>query len=131
MACEPIGMSAEAPVVVMRELDDNTFLGGAGVVAASIRALGAKCHYLSVVGKDDNADIAREQLDKFYVNFNLLEDPSRPTTFKIRYLVEKQKMFRVSRLKDHNLKKEIDEYNILNQEVIESQKNNLINEKKN
>jgi len=29
-----------------------------------------------------------------------------------------------------NLKKEIDEYNILNQEVIESQKNNLINEKK-
>ena len=29
-----------------------------------------------------------------------------------------------------NLKKEIDEYNILKQEVIESQKNNLINEKK-
>ena len=29
-----------------------------------------------------------------------------------------------------NLKKEINEYNILNQEVIESQKNNLINEKK-
>ena len=29
-----------------------------------------------------------------------------------------------------SLKKEIDEYNILNQEVIESQKNNLINEKK-
>ena len=29
-----------------------------------------------------------------------------------------------------NLKKEIDEYNILNQEVIENQKKNLINEKK-
>ena len=29
-----------------------------------------------------------------------------------------------------NLKKEIEEYNILNQQVIESQKNNLINEKK-
>ena len=108
VACEPIGMSAEAPVVVMRELDDNTFLGGAGIVAAHIKALGAKCHYLSVVGSDSNADIARASLQEFGVDFNLLEDPSRPTTFKIRYLVEKQKMFRVSRLKDHDLKREIE-----------------------
>ena len=30
-------------------------------------------------------------------------DPSRPTTFKKRYVVENQKLFRVSRLEEHNL----------------------------
>ena len=108
VACEPIGMSAEAPLVVMRELEDNTFLGGAGIVAAHVTALGAKCDYLSIVGTDHNSNIVREQLNNFGVNFDLLEDPSRPTTFKIRYLVEKQKMFRASRLKDHDLSEDIE-----------------------
>ena len=38
-ACEAIGMSAEAPVVVVRELDSRNFIGGAAVVAAHISAL--------------------------------------------------------------------------------------------
>ena len=109
VACEPIGMSAEAPLVVMRELEDNTFLGGAGIVAAHVTALGAKCDYISVVGNDHNSNIVRQQLNNFGVNFDLLEDPSRPTTFKIRYLVEKQKMFRASRLKDHDLSEDIED----------------------
>lgn len=108
VACEPIGMSAEAPLVVMRELEDNTFLGGAGIVAAHVTALGAKCDYLSIVGDDHNATIVRKELGNFSVNFDLLDDPSRPTTFKIRYLVEKQKMFRASRLKDHDLNEDIE-----------------------
>ena len=49
-ACEAIGMSAEAPVVVVRELDRRHFIGGAAVVAAHIRALGARCDLVSVVG---------------------------------------------------------------------------------
>ena len=108
IACEPIGMSAEAPVVVMRELDEDKFLGGAGIVAANVSALGAKCHYLSVVGTEENANIVRKFLNDFKIKSTLLEDPSRPTTFKIRYLVENQKMFRVSRLKEHNLNKAIE-----------------------
>jgi len=108
IACEPIGMSAEAPVVVMRELDEDKFLGGAGIVAANVSALGAKCYYLSVVGTDQNADIVRDFLNEFNIESSLLEDQSRPTTFKIRYLVENQKMFRVSRLKEHNLNKLIE-----------------------
>ena len=39
-ACEAIGMSAEAPVVVVRELEHKNFIGGAAVVAAHISALG-------------------------------------------------------------------------------------------
>ena len=40
VACEAIGMSAEAPVVVVRELERKNFIGGAVVVAAHQRAWG-------------------------------------------------------------------------------------------
>ena len=108
VACEGIGMSAEAPVVVMRELEEDSFLGGAGIVAAHARSLGSRCHYLSVTGSDEKSELAKRFLEEFDVPYTLLHDPSRPTTFKIRYLVEKQKMFRVSRLKEHNLSRAIE-----------------------
>ena len=50
-----------------------------------------------------------QELDRLNVEYTLIEDISRPTTFKIRYLVENQKMFRVSRLKEHGLPKQVEE----------------------
>jgi rfaE bifunctional protein kinase chain/domain len=109
VACDPLGMSAEAPVVVMRELDTREYAGGAAVVALHVSALGAKCRFISVVGKDSNANLVSQELDSLNVEYTLIEDNSRPTTFKIRYLVENQKMFRVSRLKEHSLPKPVEE----------------------
>ena len=60
VACDAMGMSAEAPVVVVRELDTREYAGGAAVVAMHVGALGAECRYLSVVGQDANADIIEE-----------------------------------------------------------------------
>ena len=37
----------------------------------------------------------------------MIEDTSRPTTFKKRYVVDNQKLFRVSNLEDHLLKKKL------------------------
>ena len=102
-ACEALGMSAEAPVVVVRELEHKNFLGGAAVVAAHIRALGAQCDFVSVVGADEIAEMVRQELASQGIGDGLSTDPSRPTTFKKRYLVQSQKLFRVSRLEEHNL----------------------------
>ena len=38
-ACEALGMSAEAPVVVVKELEHRNFIGGAALVAANVSAL--------------------------------------------------------------------------------------------
>ena len=103
--CEAIGMSAEAPVLVVRELQKKNYVGGASIVASHIKALGAKCYFLSVVGKDEEAKIIKEKLLKQNIECEFIEDLSRPTTFKKRYLVENQKLFRVSKLNDHLLKK--------------------------
>ena len=102
-ACEAIGMSAEAPVVVVRELGHKNFIGGAAVVAAHISALGASCDFVSVVGTDSTAELVKKELAAQNIGDGLSHDPSRPTTFKKRYVVENQKLFRVSRLENHNL----------------------------
>ena len=54
VACDALGMSAEAPVVVVRELDSREYVGGAAIVAMHAKNLGAQCHFLSVVGQDSN-----------------------------------------------------------------------------
>lgn len=108
-ACEAIGMSAEAPVVVVRELARRNFIGAAAVVAAHIRALGARADLVSVVGNDGTADLVQQELKAQDIGDWLSRDPSRPTTFKKRYVVENQKLFRVSRLEQHNLDAAIEE----------------------
>ena len=107
-ACEPLGMSAEAPVVVVRELETQEYVGGAGIVAAHVRALGAECSYLSIVGQDQPGDFVRNEMEKQQISAYLIEDSSRPTTFKIRYMVNNQKLFRVSRLQDHSPSQELE-----------------------
>jgi|TARA_B100002003_G_scaffold18216_1_gene15061 rfaE bifunctional protein kinase chain/domain len=108
IACDPVGMSNEAPVVVVKELETRDFVGGAAIVAAHVATLNAECIYLSVVGKDQQAEMVRSNLSELEVTADLLEDLSRPTTNKLRYMVENQKLFRVSRLKEHNLSTDIE-----------------------
>lgn len=108
IACDALGMSQEAPVLVVRELNAKEFVGGAGIVACHVQTLGADCHYLSVIGEDEKGRSIQRFMDQFKVGCTLLEDPTRPTTFKIRYMVENQKLLRVSRLLEHSISKKLE-----------------------
>ena len=48
--------------MVVRELARRNFIGAAAVVAAHIRALGARCDLVSVVGTDTTADLVKQEL---------------------------------------------------------------------
>ena len=102
-ACEAIGMSAEAPVVVVKELKTKEFIGGAGIVAAHVRALGAKCDLISVVGNDSTGRVVKEKIKENKIGGRIIVDDSRPTTYKKRYIVGNQKLFRVSRLEEKKI----------------------------
>ena len=71
--------------------------------------MGAKCDFISVVGADDTAELVRQELAIQGIGDGLSTDTSRPTTFKKRYVVENQKLFRVSRLEEHNLDTEVED----------------------
>ncbi len=106
---EPLGISAEAPVIVVREITKKNFIGGAAIVASHIKSLGSYCDYVSVVGSDKTRTFLESKLHSQKINFNLITDPNRPTTLKKRYIVENQKIFRVSKLENKFVEKEIEE----------------------
>jgi rfaE bifunctional protein kinase chain/domain len=108
VACDAIGMSAEAPVLAVKEIEKKSFIGGAAIVASHITSLGAHCTYLSVVGKDEPGVFLEEGLLKNGVKPVLYIDDERPTTFKIRYMVDNQKLLRVSRLHESHIPREME-----------------------
>ena len=109
IACDALGMSAEAPVLAIRELESKEFIGGAAIVACHIKTLGAKCHFLSVIGDDSSGNLLSEKMKEFGVQTKLLVDANRPTTFKIRYMVDNQKLLRVSRLNEDSIDKNMED----------------------
>ena len=109
VACDALGMSAEAPVLVVKELGSKNYLGGAAIVAAHIKALGGECDFISISGNDELGVFLKTSLQKIGINAQILSDPSRPTTHKIRYMVDQQKLFRVSRLSDSFLGGELED----------------------
>ena len=78
-------------------------------MAAHIAGLGASCEFVTVLGSDKSAQVASKLIGKAGVKLSHVKDESRPTTTKTRYLVDNQKLFRVSRLEDHELETEIEE----------------------
>ena len=78
-------LSPEAPVPVLHYRREELRLGGAGGVAANLAALGAKVDVVGVVGNDETAKQLREHLRECGCSTDrLVEDPTRPTTCKVR-----------------------------------------------
>ena len=107
VATEPLGISAEAPVIVAKEIDTRKYLGGAGVIGKHLRSLGAKVKLISVIGSDIEALYVKEQLELNGISYEIEQDSERPTTYKKRYISEQNKLFRVSRLSQSSISQEI------------------------
>ncbi len=105
--CDPVGMSQEDPTLVVTPLEERSFLGGAGIVAAHAAGLGARVSFLSVAGNDPEAEFARERLADYGVSADLLSDQTRPTTLKRRYRAKDKTLLRVNRLRHHPVEQEI------------------------
>ena len=106
---EPLGISAEAPVIVVKEINKKNFIGGAAIVASHIKSLGSECNYISVIGIDKINNFLKKKLTLQNINFELIEDEDRPTTLKKRYIVDNQKIFRVSKLDDRLIQNDIED----------------------
>lgn len=109
ITCDPLGMSQEDPTIVVTPIMRDMFVGGAGIVAAHARGLGAQAHYFSVVGDDDTAVFAESRLAEQGVLVNLIRDTNRPTTLKQRYRAREKTLLRVSHLRQHAIDHDIAE----------------------
>lgn len=107
--CVALGMSREDPTLVVSPLDSKRYLGGAGIVASHASKLTGDVRYIGIVGEDLEADFAEAKLAEYGVKSFLIRDPSRTTTLKQRFRVEEKTMLRVSRLKQHEIDKSIED----------------------
>ena len=101
ISCDPLGMSQEDPTIVVTPIEQKTFVGGAGSVSAHARGLGAEVRYLTVVGADESARFARDELGIDGVETDFFEDDTRPTTVKQRYRAHGKTLLRVNHLRQH------------------------------
>lgn len=101
VSCEPIGMSQEDPTIVVAPLKSQKFLGGAGIVAAHLKCMGASTTFLSLVGDDECAQHSGEFLSNYGVNHVLLTDKTRPTTLKQRIRAKNKTLLRINHLRSH------------------------------
>lgn len=102
--CDPLGMSQEDPTIVVTPIMADKYIGGAAIVAAHARNLGAQSvDFISVTGDDSAGRYVTDKLDSYGVNARLMKDDSRPTTLKQRYRVGNKTLLRVSHLRQHKI----------------------------
>jgi D-beta-D-heptose 7-phosphate kinase/D-beta-D-heptose 1-phosphate adenosyltransferase len=90
-------ISPEAPIPILQSSKIRSAAGGAGNVVNNLCALGARVHFVSLVGDDaegrELGEIARQQCERA----QLLIDRERPTSLKTRYIADGQQILRVDR----------------------------------
>jgi D-beta-D-heptose 7-phosphate kinase/D-beta-D-heptose 1-phosphate adenosyltransferase len=82
-----ISPEAPAPVIAVRR--SEIVVGGAGNVARNVASLGARCLFVGVVGDDPAGKMLVDALaEAQLIEPNLVVDPARPTTRKLRFVSE-------------------------------------------
>ncbi len=91
-------VSPEAPVPVLHLQREERTLGGAGNVAANLRALGCSVDSFGVVGDDAAGAEIRGQLTRLGATTSgIVTDPGRPTVQKVRLVADRHQLARYDR----------------------------------
>jgi len=89
-------ISPEAPVPIVEVESEESRLGLAANVAQNVASLGGRARLVAVVGRDAAADSLRSLLKKAGVSpEHLVVDSDRPTTRKLRVMVQNHHIVRV------------------------------------
>ncbi len=80
-------VSPEAPAPVLSVNRTDIMVGGAGNMARNIASLGARCIFVGLIGHDETARTLATALGhEPLIDAQLVVDPSRPTTRKVRFV---------------------------------------------
>lgn len=94
--CDPADVANEAPILSVRPIEEKAYLGGAAVIAAHLKALGAEPHLVTTVADDDASRELLATLEQMRIAHTAL--PVRHALpRKDRYLVDTQKLLKVDR----------------------------------
>ena len=98
--CTGLGMSQEDPTIVVKPIDKTRYLGGAAIVAAHAKSLGADVQFVTLLGKDQEANFVKDKLKKIGVKYVSFSEDFRPTILKTRYRASNKTLLRVTRVEE-------------------------------
>jgi rfaE bifunctional protein kinase chain/domain len=101
VSCDPVGMSQEDPTIVVTPIESKTFMGGAGIVAAHAHGIGANVTFVTILGQDERAGVARGMLAKLGIEAHAYSDETRPTSLKQRFRAQGKTLLRINHLRQH------------------------------
>mgnify|MGYP001209815422 CR=1 FL=1 len=103
--CEAIGKSGKEPMLVLRELESNNYLGGAAAVANHLSEFSNNISFLTCIGQANTlSDFISNNLNK-KIKAKYLKKKDAPTILKKRFIdkVSGNKTLGVYSLNDENL----------------------------
>ena len=92
--CHTRDVASEAPILSVSPLEKRTYVGGAAVIAAHLRGLGARPHLVTTVGQDGATAELVARMQELDVEMTTLVT-RRMLPRKLRYLVGEQKLLKV------------------------------------
>jgi rfaE bifunctional protein kinase chain/domain/rfaE bifunctional protein nucleotidyltransferase chain/domain len=95
--CEGARVASESPIVSVKPVSEEWFIGGAGLIARQAAVLGAKPTFITCCQEDENFGRIKETLERSGVEVHNLPAPGRRAYTKTRYLVGGKKVFKVDR----------------------------------
>ena len=118
--CAMIGGMTKTPTMSVRYEDREDFVGGAGIVAKHLAATGADVTFTTVLGKDDLAEFALDDLEKANVKCNPVIDPTRPTTNKNAICAADYRLLKIDTLDNREISDRIQDDFIRSIKAIEA-----------
>jgi len=94
--CDAVGVASESPMLSLSYLGEETYVGGAAIVARHIRAMGGRPFLVAGVGGDQASRYVREKLDQEGIECHLIESRSALPQ-KTRYLADESKLVKIDR----------------------------------
>lgn len=91
--CDASTVASEAPMMSLNVLGEEHFLGGAGIIAGHLQALGARPFLVSTIGRDEWSRWTANRLGEMGID-SYLHPARQSMVHKVRYLADNQKLFK-------------------------------------
>jgi len=93
--CDLIGQSTKTPTFSIRPYKSEVFVGGAGIVAKHLKAMGADVSFTTIAGNDEYKAYANDNLTKSGIKTNILVNKNQKTILKERFWNNDYKLLQV------------------------------------
>lgn len=95
-----IGGQTKTPTLSLLKINEQKYLGGAGLVALNMKSTGAKVFFTTILGKDDNANFVKKILKENKIFFKYISESERPTTEKNVFINQSHRILKVDTLEN-------------------------------